>query len=90
MESFDPEMRFRALKGTAQGRPDHVLFWLLFTSIPRVWCPGVEAPRLSLPSSFPCIMFSHRKVKFNIRTTLTYEILFSLMSNGFRLSFQVS
>jgi TRAP-type uncharacterized transport system fused permease subunit len=95
MESFDPEMRFRALKGTAARV---VLIMCIILALFHIYTAGFgvlqewkhRAFHFSFVLSLVLLVFPTRKVKVkNLTTTWVYEILFSLMSGTiFALSFQ--
>jgi TRAP-type uncharacterized transport system fused permease subunit len=86
MESFDPEMRFRALKGLAARI---VLIMCLILSIFHIYTAGFGVLQewkhrcfhFTFVLSLVLLVFPTRKVKVgNLTTTWVYEILFSLMS----------
>ncbi|MBP1713909.1 MAG: transporter, fusion family protein, partial [Deltaproteobacteria bacterium] len=95
VESFDPEMRFRALKGlTAKV----VLIMCLILSIFHIYTAGFGVLQewkhrcfhFSFVLALVFLVFPTRKVKVkNLTTTWIYEILFCVMSGAvLALSFQ--
>ena len=95
MESFDPEMRFRALKGLAA---KIVLIMCLILAIFHIYTAGFgvlqewkhRSFHFAFVLSLVFLVFPTRKVKVkNLTTTWIYEILFSVMSGIIlALSFQ--
>jgi len=95
MESFDPEMRFRALKGIA-GKV--VLIMCIILALFHIYTAGFgvlqewkhRAFHFTFVLSLVFLVFPTRKAKVkNLTTTWIYEILFSLMSGTIlSLSFQ--
>ena len=86
MESFDPEMRFRALKGMAA---KIVLIMCLILAIFHIYTAGFGVLQewkhrcfhFSFVLALVFLVFPTRKVKVkNLTTTWIYEILFSIMS----------
>lgn len=95
MESFDPEMRFRALKGLAARV---VLIMCIILALFHIYTAGFgvlqewkhRAFHFTFVLSLVLLVFPTRKVKVtNLTTTWVYEILFSLMSGTiFAFTFQ--
>jgi TRAP-type uncharacterized transport system fused permease subunit len=95
MESFDPEMRFRALKGTAARI---VLIMCIILALFHIYTAGFgvlqewkhRSFHFAFVLSLVFLVFPTRKVKVkNLTTTWIYEILFSVMSGIIlALSFQ--
>ena len=86
MESFDPEMRFRALKGLAA---KIVLIMCLILALFHIYTAGFgilqewkhRCFHFSFVLSLVFLVFPTRKVKVtNLTTTWIYEVLFSIMS----------
>ena len=95
VESFDPEMRFRALKGLAA---KIVLIMCLILAIFHIYTAGFGVLQewkhrcfhFSFVLALVFLVFPTRKVKVkNLTTTWIYEILFSIMSGAIlAMSFQ--
>ncbi len=95
VESFDPEMRFRALKGTAARL---VLIMCIILALFHIYTAGFgvlqewkhRSFHFTFVLSLVILVFPTRKVKVkNLTTTWIYEVLFSVMSGTiFALTFQ--
>jgi TRAP-type uncharacterized transport system fused permease subunit len=95
MESFDPEMRFRALKGVAA---KIVLIMCLILALFHIYTAGFGVLQewkhrcfhFAFVLALVFLVFPTRKVKVTkLTTTWVYEILFSVMSGAIlALSFQ--
>src|SRR5512137_7274 len=86
MESFDPEMRFRALKGLPA---KIVLIMCLILALFHIYTAGFgilqewkhRCFHFAFVLSLVFLVFPTRKVKVtNLTTTWIYEVLFSIMS----------